>query len=767
MTNGEALAQALVSEGKRIHLIGVSGSGMSGIAALCLALGHRVSGTDKATTVETERLKSIGLDFSTPANAAKVTDADLVIYSSAIKPGHPDFDAAKQLAKPMIRRADALAAIMRLKKGIVIAGMHGKTTTSSMAAYVLRSGGVHPSHYVGAEIPILGVNAHWDPEGEWFVAEADESDGTIVGYHPEHSLILNIEEEHLDHYEDLAAIERAFRELLAHTKDKVFYCADDSNAARICGDHPRAVSYGESRHAAYRFEAVHAKDFQSHFVVTRHGEVLGAITLNVPGRHNVSNATGVIALATELGIPFPKIAEALESFRGAKRRFEIKYRSERFMVVDDYGHHPTEIRATLGSARQTGRKRVLTAFQPHRYTRTQALRDEFGRAFEDTDVLIVADVYPASEPPIPGVTGQTIVDAVSEQTGQPGCSFQPHRPQIAIEIGRQVEPGDLIITLGAGNIHEQGAVLTRDLAVLDELLNVMGPGSIKLYEPLSKHTTMRVGGPAQFWAEPETEEGFARLVRYTTEKSIPLFVMGRGSNLLVRDGGIRGVVAHLSRGEFKRLEVHEGLISAGAGVQQRAVAIAARDAQIGGLEWLEGIPGNVGGALRMNAGAMGGETFRHVVSIRFVDAQGNFHTKTPSELVVNYRDVPILATHYAVSAIFRGAPGDPDDIARKLEESMQKRRSSQPRESSAGCIFKNPNSIPAGKLIDELGLKGTRVGGARVSEIHGNFIVNDGTATATDVLNLIALIKEKARNQRSLDLHTEVQIVGETKVVTE
>lgn len=760
---GPQLADFLTGNARRVHLIGVAGSGMSGIAGLCLSLDHRVSGTDKVATVETQRLQGLGLDFSTPDNPAKVNDAELVIYSSAIKPGHPDYDAATLLKKPMVRRADALAAIMRLKKGIVIAGMHGKTTTSSMAAHVLRGGGLHPSHYVGAEIPILGVNALWDPAGEYFVAEADESDGTIVGYHPEHSVILNIEEEHLDHYADLAAIERAFEQLLSQTKGKVFYCADDPNATRLCSRHHQAIAFGESRAAHYRFEAVHAKDFQSHFVVTRGGEPLGAVTLNVPGRHNVSNATGVIALATELGVPFPKIAEALATFRGAKRRFEIKYRSERFMLVDDYGHHPTEIRATLASARGTGRKRILTMFQPHRYTRTQALRDEFGRAFEDTDHLFVADVYPASEPPIPGVSGQTIVDAIAQQTGQEGVGFYPKREHITAEVGRLLEPGDLILSLGAGNIHEQGNALARDVATLDELLNAMGPGSIKLYEPLARHTTMRVGGPAQFWAEPETEEGFARLVRSCTEKSLPIFVMGRGSNLLIRDGGIRGVVVHLARGEFKRLEVHDGLISAGVGVKQRELAIAARDAQIGGFEWFEGIPGNVGGALRMNAGAMGGETFRQVVSVRYVDAHGDFHTRTPQEMDVHYRDVPMLTTNYAVSAIFRGVPAAAEDIVRKLEESMTKRRTSQPKESSAGCIFKNPVTIPAGKLIDELGLKGARVGGARVSEIHGNFIVNEGGATATDVLGLIQKIKETAKRERAIDLHTEVQIVGEDK----
>ena len=759
--DGAELARFLTTGGRTVHLIGVAGSGMSGIAGLCLAMNHRVSGSDKSATVETARLQTLGLDFTSPANPEKVRASELVIFSSAIKPGHPDYDAAKQLAKPMVRRADALAAIMRQKRGIVVAGMHGKTTTSAMAAHVLRAGGLHPSHYVGAEIPILGTNALWDSAGEWFVAEADESDGTIVNYHPEHSIVLNIEEEHLDFYPDLAAIERVFEQLLRQTSGKVFFSADDRHASRICASHSQPVSFGESPGAHYRFEDVHTKDFQSHFVATRGGEPLGAVTLNVPGRHNVSNATAVIALATELGVPFPKIAEALESFRGARRRFEIKYRSERFMVVDDYGHHPTEIRATLATARGTGRARVLTMFQPHRYTRTQALKEDFGRAFADTDVLVVADVYPASEAPIPGVSGQTIADAIAAETGQDGVTFQPDRKKIACDIGRMLEPGDLVLSLGAGNIHEQGAVIARDVAVLDELLGVMGPGVMRIYEPMTKHTTIRIGGPAQFWAEPETEEGFARLVRFTTEKKIPLFVLGRGSNLVVRDGGIRGVVAHLARGEFKRMSIQGSHISAGVGVKQRELSIAARDAQIAGFEWFEGIPGNVGGALRMNAGAMGGETFRQVTSVRYVDPHGEFHTKTPSELEVRYRDVPSLAGNYAVSATFRGEPGVAAEIARKLDESQQKRRTTQPKESSAGCMFKNPATIPAGKLIDELGLKGARVGGARVSEIHGNFIVNEGGATAADVLTLIAQIQARAKQERGIELHTEVQIVGE------
>lgn len=759
---GQILAEILVAGELKIHLIGVAGSGMSGIAGLLLAMGHQVSGSDKAATVETARLQSLGLRFSQGHDAGNLSDADLVIFSSAIRPGNVEYDEAVRSGRNMVRRADALAAVMHSKKGVVVCGMHGKTTTSSMTAHVLRVGGLHPSHYVGAEIPILGTNALWDAEGEHLVAEGDESDGTLALYHPEHAIVLNIEEEHLDYYENLDAIDAVYRQLCAQTSGHIFYCADDEGAVRVCGSLPNAIGYGESRAARVRFDDVHAKDFQSSFRVMRDGEPLGAITLNVPGRHNVSNALGAIALATELGVPFPKIAEALESFRGARRRFEIKYRSDRYMLVDDYGHHPSEIRATLATARNTGRKRVLCMFQPHRYTRTLKLKEEFGRAFHDADVVVVADVYPASEPPIPGVSGQTIVDE-AVRDGHDSISFQPERKKLALDLGRRLEPGDCVISLGAGNIHEAGSALAKDVELLDEMQNVLGAGEAKLYEPLAKHTTMRIGGPAQFWIEPETEEGFARLVKFTVARGIPLFVIGRGSNLLVRDGGIRGVVVHLSRGEFKRIEVREGQITAGVGVKQKELAYAARDAQIGGFEWLEGIPGEVGGALRMNAGAMGGETFRQVVSVRFIDANGDFHMKTPTEMDVHYRHCGTLQKNYAISATFFGQPSTAEEIERKLAESMHKRRTSQPKESSAGCIFKNPEMCPAGKLVDELGLKGTRIGGVKVSEVHGNFIVNDEHGTAADVLALIDRIKAEALAKRGIALETEVQIVGEER----
>ncbi len=755
------LPKFLTAEKHAIHLIGVAGSGMSGIAALLLELGHDVRGSDKARTQETQRLGQLGLRFFSPHRAEDTTDAEMIVFSSAIKDDNPILVAARAHKIPTIRRAEALAAIMLGKRGIIIAGMHGKTTTTAMTAHVLRGGGLHPSHYVGAEIPILGSNAHWDPRGEYFVAEGDESDGTLQLFQPEHALILNVEEEHLDFYQDLAAIEEVFGKLLRQTKGTVFYCADDLHAPRVCGKHARTVSYGFSEQARYRATGLELKDFAATFCVQRGEEKLGDATLSVPGKHNVSNALGVIALATELGIPFEKIAKSLGTFRHARRRFEIKYQSDRFLLVDDYAHHPTEIRATLATARSAGRKRVLTMFQPHRYSRTKALQHEFGAAFDDADQVVITDVYAASEAPLPGVSGQTIADAISKH-GHRAVTYQPRLDRLHRDLGRMLMEGDLILSLGAGNVHEQLARLAAELVIAERLKEIVGPeGEVRLSEPLAKHTTLRVGGPAQFWVEPRTEEAFAKLIRFCRRENLPLFVIGRGSNLLVRDGGIRGVVVHPSGGDFEKVETAGLEVTAGVGARLKQIAYAGKAAGIGGFEWMEGIPGSVGGGLRMNAGAMGVQTFDQVERVRYLDREGVAHEKAPAELEVHYRHVPSLDENFAVSAVFRGEKSSTEEIVRRLDASQEKRRTTQPSAKSAGCIFKNPAACPAGKLVDELGLKGSRVGDARVSEVHGNFIVNEGAATADQVLELIGQIQATAREKRGVELETEVQIVGE------
>lgn len=759
--NSRNLQECLHGASIRIHLIGVSGSGMSGIAALLLALGHQVSGSDKTETVETHRLARKGLHFSTPHHASQVQDAHIVIYSSAVKPGNPAYDEALRLQLPMYRRADALAAIMAGKQGIIVSGMHGKTTTSAMCAYAFRAAGLKPSHYVGAEIPILGTNARWDSDGEFFVAEGDESDGTLANYHPTHSIVLNVEPEHLDFYKNLEEIDAVYEKLLAQTSGYTVFCGDDPGAQRVTRKALHKVSYGEGENNDFRCLGLRIQDGRPWFRVRKHGEDLGEIHLGIPGKHNALNALAVIALSSKLDIPFAPIAEALTKFEGAKRRFETLYRDQDFWLVDDYGHHPTEIAATLNTARMTGAKRTVVLFQPHRYSRTQALQKEFGQAFKESEILAVTHIYAANETPIPGISGEVIVDNTIAM-GHPHAIYDSHLPHLPATIGPLLEKGDLILSLGAGNIHEAGKALASNLAERRKLLDVMdGKGVIKLYEPLFKHTTMRIGGPAQFWVEPETETAFADLVRFCSDQDMPIFLIGRGSNLLVRDGGIHGVVIHLSRGDFQQHEIHGNEISAGVGIRFKQLSAIAKSASLSGFEWMEGIPGSLGGGLRMNAGAMGIQTFDQVVRVHFCDSDGNIFTRTPQELEIYYRNVPALSKNYALSATLRGTPASLESIEERMTTSETNRKASQPIAASAGCIFKNPSSIPAGKLIEELGLKGTSIGGACVSDVHANFIVNDGKATAKDVLALIAHIQTEAYSKCGIELETEVQIVGE------
>ncbi|HEY9419648.1 MAG TPA: UDP-N-acetylmuramate--L-alanine ligase, partial [Candidatus Udaeobacter sp.] len=467
------LPKLLTRERHKIHLVGVAGSGMSGLAALLLELGHEVSGSDKASTVETDRLQRLGLCFQQKHCANDANAADLVVFSSAIKIDNPILVSAHDSGKPAVRRAEALAAVMQPKRGIIIAGMHGKTTTSAMAAHVLREAGLHPSYYVGAEIPILGNNAHWDPRGEYFVAEGDESDGTLCYFHPENVLILNIEEEHLDFYVDLAAIEKVFAQLIEQTTGTVFFNADDANTVRLCARRKSAVSYGFSENAHYRGTDVDLRDFASVFRVNFRGKQLGEAVLNVPGRHNVHNAIGVIALANELGVPFEKIAASLRKFEHARRRFEIKYASNLFLLVDDYAHHPTEIRATLKAAKSTRHKRVLTMFQPHRFSRTKALCCKFGGAFDDADRVVITDIYAANEEPIPGISGQIIADEIARH-GHRGVSYQPRFEWVHRDVGNMLDSGDLILSMGAGNIHEQLSILAADLVIVEKLKAIVG-----------------------------------------------------------------------------------------------------------------------------------------------------------------------------------------------------------------------------------------------------------------------------------------------------
>lgn len=747
----------------RIHLIGVAGSGMSGLAQLLLELGHHISGSDKVNSGETERLRKLGLKFSSPHTAECVTGCDYVIYSSAIRETNPARKAAIEQGITTLRRAECLAAILHNRDGVVVAGTHGKTTTSALCAHVLRRANLHPSYYVGAEIPVLGTNAKWDSQGALMVAEGDESDGTLVLYKPKHAIILNLELEHLDFYKDMDQLNEVFSTLIQNTEEKIIYCAEDENTTALVKPTGKGISYGWEN-ADYTATNLLEGKGRTYFTVNKGGKPVGRLELGIPGAHNVLNALAAYALADLQGADFTFIDNAMASFAGAKRRFQTRYYSPNYRIVDDYGHHPTEVLATLKTARKFEPKRLVVAFQPHRFSRTQKLAKEFGEAFTLADHVYITDIYSASEDPIPGVTAETIVEAIKDAGGPKAEAIGPVG-QAHYQIGNKLRPGDLLITLGAGNVHEIGTKISRDLTTLEDIQRFQPtPDSATacLYEPMRRHTTIMIGGPAQFWIQPHTFQAFADIVNTIKERSMPIRIVGRGSNLLVKDGGIRGAVIHPSGGEFSEVIVEGDQITCGVGTRFKKVASAAQAAGIGGFEWMEGIPGNVGGSLRMNAGAMGTETFDQVVEMTFLNEIGQIVKKDREAVVAHYRNVPELDHNFALQVKFKGTPAPVDEIKEKMLESRHKRNTTQPKAASAGCIFKNPlPDLGAGKLIDEMGLKGSSVGNAEISEVHGNFFINKGGATSKEMLELISQAQEKAKEERGLTLETEVQIIGE------
>jgi UDP-N-acetylmuramate--alanine ligase len=447
----------------RIHFIGVGGSGMSGLAEVLLNMGYEVSGSDLKGTDVTDRLVSLGGRVFVGHAASNVELAQVVVYSSAVKPDNPELVAAREAGMPVIARADMLAELMRMKYGVAVGGSHGKTTTTSMVAAVLQRGGLDPTIVVGGRLRTINTNAKLG-HGRFLVAEADESDGSFLRLAPAVTVITNIDREHLDHYKDLDDIRQAF----VYFANRVpFYgvsvlCADDENVRAILSKvTKRHVLYGTRPEAEIRGTGLALSAQGSTFQVEAAGRRLGRIELAVPGRHNALNAMAAVAVGLELEIAFPHIAESLAAFHGVGRRFELRGEASGVRVFDDYGHHPTEIAATLAAARGLG-GRVLVVFQPHRFSRTDSLRAEFGRCFGDADRVWVMDVYAAGEAPIAGVTGETVVRSAHDQ-GAAHVAYAPSAAEALEAAVREARAGDVLLTLGAGDVSRLGDQLLAAL----------------------------------------------------------------------------------------------------------------------------------------------------------------------------------------------------------------------------------------------------------------------------------------------------------------
>ncbi len=449
---------------EKIHFVGIGGIGMSGIAEVLLNLGYKVSGSDLRKTEITERLAALGGEIFLGHVGENVVDADVVVISSAVKDDNPEVIEAKERLIPVIPRAEMLAELMRMKYGIAIAGTHGKTTTTSMISTILGHAGIDPTIVIGGKLNSIGTNARLG-QGKFLVAEADESDGSFLKLSPTIAVVTNIDADHLDFYSGIDQIKDTFVEFI----NKIpFYglavlCLDNGNVADILPRvKKRFVTYGLSAQNDVRASDIRMAGNTISFVAHYRGDRLGEISFGMPGAHNVLNALATIAVAMELDVPFDKIQSGFKAFGGVGRRFQIKGHVGDVMVVDDYGHHPAEIRATLAAAKGGWDRRLVVVFQPHRYTRTKELFEEFVKSFYDADVLVLTDIYPAGEQPIEGVTAEALSRTIKKY-GQKDVAYISDKEALIDHLLGILKPGDIVLTLGAGNIWQTGEALLKRL----------------------------------------------------------------------------------------------------------------------------------------------------------------------------------------------------------------------------------------------------------------------------------------------------------------
>jgi UDP-N-acetylmuramate--alanine ligase len=456
---------------QHVHFVGIGGIGMSGIAEVLLNLGYKVSGSDLKSSAVTQRLASLGATTFEGHAAENMRGAEVVVTSSAVSPENPEVLEARKFHVPVIQRAEMLAELMRLKYGIAIAGMHGKTTTTSMVAAVLAAGGLDPTVVVGGRVDAMGSNARMG-KSQYLVAEADESDRSFLKLSPILSVVTNIDREHMDCYRNMRDVKQTFLEFMDRVPfyGMIVVCNDDPVLRRLLPSvQRRAVTYGTRRGSDFLIKpgeiAQQPGEHRplSHFRVVFEQKDLGDFVLRVPGVHNILNATAAIAVGIGLEVSLENIRAALENFRGVDRRFQLRGKVAGISVIDDYGHHPTEIKATLAAAKQCGFRKIHVIFQPHRYTRTQELMDEFAGAFGDADSLAVLDIYAASEKPIEGVTGETLATRIATEMPERDVRYAGSFAEAIDAVARKAEDGDMILTLGAGSVSQIGPMILEKL----------------------------------------------------------------------------------------------------------------------------------------------------------------------------------------------------------------------------------------------------------------------------------------------------------------
>ena len=759
--------------------------GMAPLAIYLAQAGITVTGEDDALTEAVAGL----LTRERVLLGSIPSDSDLVVYSSAIGKAHPAYAAAVARNLPLVRRGELLAEVVRDKKLVALCGSHGKTSTTAMLITALRQANFPAGYILGGLLADDVAPARFG-SNDWVVAEIDESDGTIDRFTPEITVVVNLDWDHPDYYRQPADLEATFAALASRTRGTVLIsdaCAASGRlvAKRACP--PKALRRGMSV-SSESLTAFATFGRSGEFSANLAGENAQHMTLQLGGRFpateakvrargefNAANATAALAAAQLMGVEFS--SRLLAEYAGVRRRQSVLHTDEGLTVLEDYAHHPAEIRALLTGLRRRvePEDRLIAIFQPHRFSRTAQFKVEFAAALALADRIHLLDVYSAGEAPVAGGTTADIYAEFKRSVPALPVSYLPgDDAEFFRALHREVRRGDWVVFVGAGDIDqkarawlallEQETVKQKQWDTLAEVLRArISPATkLKREESLASKTTIRVGGAARIYAEPATVEDLRALWTEAGNREIEVFILGRGSNLIVPDEGVDGLVIALSHPHWSAFEPRpDGRVWVGAGLRLKNLCGLAGKNGLVGFEFLEGIPGSVGGALRMNAGAMGGWMFDVVEEVELLTEAGEVKTLKKSEMHVDYRHCAELHQAVALGALLRpAAQAESDAISRQIDVYRRKRHESQPREPSAGCIFKNPPGNSAGRLIDECGLKGERVGDAEVSAVHANFIVNRGEATGADILALVRRVRARVRQMKGIELEPEVLLYG-------
>ena len=782
------------SPNDHVHFVGIGGIGMLALAQYLAAQGVTVSGSDLNDSEGLAGLRSRGVRVDIGHDPANVHGADLVVVTSAAANSNPEVVEAKALGIPVMKRAQLLGEITAGGRTVAVAGTHGKTTTTAMIGHLLREAGVPVTVLSGGFLrAVTGrlMGPAITGSDSMFVAEADEYDRSFLRLAPEIALITGIDYDHPDCYPTIDNLTGAFASFASGVSDRLIVYGPSARAVRIASESGVPFeTYGIGDGFDWSATDVEATGTSQSFSVAHQGSSVGRFELRLPGRHNVQNALAALAAACAFtGKPVDDFRPHLPSFTGVVRRLETRGTAAGITVIDDYAHHPAEVAASLEALKPLDR-RLSVVFQPHTFTRTQALFDDFADVLSTADEVVLLDIYAAREEPIDGVNSSRLAEAIRLR-GAPTTYFQNQDEAVRF-VAESARADDVVVTMGAGDVGKLPERILSSLAEraqldrrngqpnshtesatasLSESLHEAGLTRIRADEPMSRHTSWRVGGPADLFAVAESVDGLRAALRLAHEASIACLVLGGGSNVLVSDAGVEGLVILNRAAGLTLIPQGEGAyIDAGSGVFFGRLAHFASRNGLAGLEWGVAIPGTVGAGVVNNSGAHHGDVQRTLVKVEMVDRTGTVSIVDPSELHFRYRQSdlkmtdgsPITHSDTIVTRCWFAAQLDRDGQSKALiEELTARRRATQPiSQPSGGSTFKNPEEGSAGALIEACGLKGKSVGDAQFSTKHANFIVNTGQASAADIVRLIHLAHATVREQRGIVLEPEVQVVG-------